>query len=423
MFERFRKSHDADDGAVAVSQREAGRDRARTADDRDGPGDLGDPSRVSDARFSPMSAGERDRGVDVDGPHTTSRDGAVHDDTADDERRFDRPGMDTRDERTTGASDAPADTRSAWDDGDPRADDRMRADDPPLSRDRAIEDERFAGAGAGERHREADDHQRSSMGGAAAAGAAAGAAAEHRHDERTMARDRTIDDGRPETALSPGERDRGVVADDRVDDDRAMDRGVATHRHPPILETAAMESMRARQRDVFGGIHWGSDFFGWLSAVGLASLLTAILVGAGVALGLTATDAQDPSAAQTIGLGGGIALLVVLALSWFCGGYVAGRMARFDGARQGLGVWLWTILAAIVVGALAAIGGSQYDVFSRLNLPSIAIGDNTLTTGGAVTGAIALVVTLLFAILGGKAGERYHKKVDRVATDEYVVER
>ena len=195
------------------------------------------------------------------------------------------------------------------------------------------------------------------------------------------------------------------------------------HRHPPILETAALETMRARPRDRFGGIHWGSDFFGWLCAIGLASLLTAILVGAGVALGLSTTDAQTPGSAQTIGVGGGIALLVVLALSWFCGGYVAGRMARFDGARQGVGVWLWTILAAIVVAALAAIGGSEYDVFHRLNLPSIAIGDNTLTAGGAVTGAVAIVVTLLFAVIGGKAGERYHKRVDRVATDEFVVER
>jgi hypothetical protein len=29
----------------------------------------------------------------------------------------------------------------------------------------------------------------------------------------------------------------------------------------------------------------------------------------------------------------------------------------------------------------------------------------------------------LFAVMGGKAGERFHRRVDRVATDEYVVER
>jgi hypothetical protein len=181
--------------------------------------------------------------------------------------------------------------------------------------------------------------------------------------------------------------------------------------------------MRARQRDRFGGIQWGSDFFGWLCAIGLASILTAVLVGAGVALGLSTSDASNSDTAQQIGLGGGIALLVVLAIAWFCGGYVAGRMARFDGARQGIGVWLWTLLAAVIVAGLAAIGGSEYDIFERLNLPRIAVGDNTLTAGGAIAGAAAILVTLLFAVIGGKVGERYHTRVDRLATDEYVVER
>jgi hypothetical protein len=32
-------------------------------------------------------------------------------------------------------------------------------------------------------------------------------------------------------------------------------------------------------------------------------------------------------------------------------------------------------------------------------------------------------VTLVFAVIGGKVGERFHKRVDRVATDEFVEER
>jgi acetyl-CoA carboxylase carboxyltransferase component len=94
-------------------------------------------------------------------------------------------------------------------------------------------------------------------------------------------------------------------------------------------------------------------------------------------------------------------------------------MARFDGARQGVGVWLWTVLAVVVVAALALIGGEDYDVLQQLNLPSLAVGDSTLTTGGAITGAAALVVTLLAAVAGGTIGERFHKRVDRVATTEH----
>jgi hypothetical protein len=237
-------------------------------------------------------------------------------------------------------------------------------------------------------------------------------------DNRRFARDTPPDGDRVR------DQDRDPVRDDRGDRDvmleRERDDDRATHRRAPVMGTDAMDTMRSRQRERFGGIKWGSAFFGWLSAIGLAALLSGILVGAGVALGLSTSDAQSAGSAETIGLGGGIALLAVLAVAWFCGGYVAGRMARFDGARQGIGVWAWTIIAALIVAGLAAIGGSEYDVFERLNLPRIAIGDSTLTSGGAITGLAAIVVTLLAAIVGGKVGERFHKRVDRVATSEYV---
>jgi hypothetical protein len=228
------------------------------------------------------------------------------------------------------------------------------------------------------------------------------------------------------THRSGADEDRTVHHDPRFRrDDDAGDAALArerelTDRRAPVMGTDALQTMRSRQRERFGGIKWGSAFFGWLSAIGLAAILSGILVGAGVALGLSTSDAANAGSAETIGLGGGIALLLVLAVAWFCGGYVAGRMARFDGARQGIGVWAWTILAALLIAGLAAIGGSEYDVFQRLNLPRIAVGDSTLTSGGAITGLAAVVVTLLAAIAGGKFGERFHKRVDRVATDEYA---
>ena len=177
--------------------------------------------------------------------------------------------------------------------------------------------------------------------------------------------------------------------------------------------------MRARQRDEFGGFSWGSDFFGWLVAVGIAALLVAIVAAAGAATGLT-NEIDSPEAtanAETIGLGGGIALLVVLAIAYYAGGYVAGRMARFDGARQGLGVWIVGLLMTIALALAGAALGSEYNVFSQLNLPRIPIDEGTLTTGGWIALAAALVVTVFAAMAGGKVGERFHRKVDRVGYD------
>ena len=74
----------------------------------------------------------------------------------------------------------------------------------------------------------------------------------------------------------------------------------------------------AAQHDRFGGIKWGAAFFGWLSANGLAVLLIALISAAGVAIGLTqgVPSAGEATAnASEIGIGGGIALLVVLFLA------------------------------------------------------------------------------------------------------------
>ena len=185
---------------------------------------------------------------------------------------------------------------------------------------------------------------------------------------------------------------------------------------------AARDAVQA-QHDRFGGIKWGAAFFGWLSANGLAVILLALLSAAGVAFGLSqassAGQAVDQAAdqataqADTIGVAGGIALLVVLFLAYLAGGYVAGRMARFDGAKQGIAVWVIGLLVLIALAALGAVLGAEYNVLSQLNLPSIPLSGDTLTTAGIIAGIAALLVTLLGAVLGGKIGERYHRKVDR----------
>jgi amino acid transporter len=178
---------------------------------------------------------------------------------------------------------------------------------------------------------------------------------------------------------------------------------------------AARDAVDA-QRSRYGGIKWGAAFFGWLSANGLAVLLVALLSAAGVVIGLTqGVQSADEAAqeAQTIGLAGGIALLVVLFLAYLAGGYVAGRMARFDGVRQGLAVWVIGLLVVLVLAVAGLLFGAQYNVLQQLNLPRIPIDDGTATTGGIIALVAVLLATLLGAVIGGKLGDRYHRKVDR----------
>ncbi len=176
----------------------------------------------------------------------------------------------------------------------------------------------------------------------------------------------------------------------------------------------------ARQREEFGGMKFGSAFFGWLAATGMAVLLTALVAGAGTALGYTTNvNTTNPTAGevQSVGIAGGIALLAIIFLAYFCGGYVAGRMARFNGFRQGVAVWLWAVIIAIVVAVLAAIAGSRYDVLAHLNLPRIPVNEGTLTTAGVLTAVGIAAVSLVGAVLGGLAGMRFHRRVDKAGLD------
>lgn len=171
-----------------------------------------------------------------------------------------------------------------------------------------------------------------------------------------------------------------------------------------------------RQHEEFGGINWGAAFFGWLVAIGMAAILVAILSAAGAAIGLTSVSSSEAkTSAATIGIGGGIALLIVLLLAYYCGGYVAGRMSRFDGGRQGLAVWAFGLIITLLFAAAGAIFGSQYNVLTALNLPRIPIKEGDLATGGTIALAAIVLGTLLAAMVGGKAGRRYHSKVDQLA--------
>jgi hypothetical protein len=91
-------------------------------------------------------------------------------------------------------------------------------------------------------------------------------------------------------------------------------------------------------------------------------------------------------------------------ISYFAGGYVAGRMSRFDGGRQGFGVWALAVVMAVLLAIAGAIFGSEYNLFGELDLPRIPIDEGTLATVALITLLLVLALTALAAILGGRVG-------------------
>jgi hypothetical protein len=191
-----------------------------------------------------------------------------------------------------------------------------------------------------------------------------------------------------------------------------MATGQRTHTAKPVYIN------REAQHERFGGFNIGSAIFGWLVATGISAIIASILAAAGSAIALSKVDEATSGSLKTIGIVGGILLLITLAIAYYAGGYVAGRMSRFDGARQGFGVWIIGIVITIILAAAGAILGSKYNVLQTLNLPHLPIKGSSFTTGGLITSLLSLLVTLAAALGGGKAGEAYHRRIDEASMAE-----
>jgi hypothetical protein len=197
-------------------------------------------------------------------------------------------------------------------------------------------------------------------------------------------------------------------------------REVPTGESPAVEPRTDRTAVRQAQRSRFGKVRWGSAFFGWLATMGTAVLLggLAVLVAAvsgySVApevLGRSVDQVATTGVAPAGELLRVVVALAVLFVAYYCGGYVAGRMARFGGAKQGIAVWLWSVVGSAVVSVVALTAGDRLGAFRLVVDPAV------WTLAGVVAAVIALVVALVGAALGGLGGMVYHRRVDRVTPE------
>jgi hypothetical protein len=154
-------------------------------------------------------------------------------------------------------------------------------------------------------------------------------------------------------------------------------------------------------------------------AYGAFALLLGVVSAVLDAIGVD-TDGLSNADWRGIGIGSAAALFVVLLVTYFYGGYVAGRMARRSGVLNGLlvavvGVGLLAIGAGIVIGLDA--GDAIRDRLQDLGAPTSE--DQWLDIGSAA-GIAGLLAMLVGSALGGLRGERWHDRlVERAADPAY----
>jgi len=201
---------------------------------------------------------------------------------------------------------------------------------------------------------------------------------------------------------------------DRYDDDE-RDTGVGARRvevdEPRSREGYADRGI-ARARERFGGFDIPAQLTGMLVAIGILVLLGGI---AGAVIGSIAYQTGLRGNLGDISIGSLITGLVVLFLSFLIGGWAAGRIARYDGGRNGIMTAVWFLILTAILAGLGIWLGEEYNVVGRVDLPNwfdAWFSTDDVTTGAVISGVAALVVALAGGFLGGLWGARYHRRAD-----------
>ena len=162
------------------------------------------------------------------------------------------------------------------------------------------------------------------------------------------------------------------------------------------VERAHSELPLAEARSRFGGVDVPAILGGALAGLGVAGLLVGLAGAIGVGL-------EQPDAG-TLAYASAAAGVVVVALAALAAGWVAGRAARFDGARNGLLAGL--LMSLVLMGTAGAYSATDVGLTVSMEGDRLPIA--------IVAAVAALVVSGLTGALGGRLGTRWHRDVDDV---------
>jgi MFS family permease len=174
----------------------------------------------------------------------------------------------------------------------------------------------------------------------------------------------------------------------------------------------------ARARRVAARTHGGADIpaslSGMLASLGLLTFLAALIAAGANRLAYQLNTIDVGGEVLELSLAGAVVALIVVFVAFLFGGWVTGRMSRFDGAVNGMGAGLWLLLLAAVFALLAGLAGAEYNAFGSVGLPDwySAIRRDVRTADALVLMVLFAVAVLAGGYLGGRIGENFNRRVD-----------
>lgn len=176
-----------------------------------------------------------------------------------------------------------------------------------------------------------------------------------------------------------------------------------------------------------GRADYVASILGGLTSLGVLGLV-ATLVTAGAILIDYQPTFIDPVGAPLQSFAAGLTVVVLVTfVSLLVGGFAAGRMSRYSGGLNGMGAGLWILLFMIVLalGGWVASGLNMVDRFlDRVMAPDWIVGievSGILASPRTVVASAVLAVTLILGgYVGGRLGERYHRRLDMAIVEETV---
>lgn len=121
-------------------------------------------------------------------------------------------------------------------------------------------------------------------------------------------------------------------------------------------------------------VSWGSVFGGVMTVLAISILLSIL----STSIGLYMFDPLSDHPTEGIGTSVGIWTAVALIISMIAGGFVAGKLAGTDGMIHGFLVWATTLIVAIILAGMLAVGAAK--------MTANILGSVTSMTGSVISG-------------------------------------